>query len=435
VIRPCVVLLLVLVAVSGCGGPEEAGRADNTWVGTITTEGNVTTVINESGSVWGGTAMLVEEASIGVDAGAEPYMFGTVTSVWATSEEIYVVDYGVGLVRVYDLEGTHLRDIGRRGQGPGEFEQPYRVAVDPEGTVLVSDLGSATKIDRFSPNGTYIDTWKWSSSAYRARQHLVISKAGRPFLDAIEFEGGPPGRGTPIHGVQAAGPEGKDGPIRQYVDYSTSSDYKGLAYFEGRVVADLPFAPRFVMGFTPSEHLVYGDAKEYAFTLEAVDGSKVHVVHYAEPAPVTDEERRAHERFETARIRAREPGWTWNGSPIPTSKPAYETFYPAPPGRVIVSRRTSSEHVVDENCIDDPTPNDFVDAQRDDRRLTVCWRDSLQYDAFGLDGRYLGPIEMPPYRLVAEPVLIDDTMLLTIEDDAGTIMVKRYRLALPGDTQ
>jgi hypothetical protein len=38
-------------------------------------------VINESGSVWGGTARLVEEASIGVEAGNERYMLGNVLSI------------------------------------------------------------------------------------------------------------------------------------------------------------------------------------------------------------------------------------------------------------------------------------------------------------------------------------------------------------------
>ncbi len=49
-----------LFAVAACSPPEPEGAADGTWVGTITTEGNVTTVVNESGSVWGGTARLVE---------------------------------------------------------------------------------------------------------------------------------------------------------------------------------------------------------------------------------------------------------------------------------------------------------------------------------------------------------------------------------------
>ena len=42
------ILVLALLAV-GCGTPDSATDTDGTWVGTITTDGNVTTVINESG--------------------------------------------------------------------------------------------------------------------------------------------------------------------------------------------------------------------------------------------------------------------------------------------------------------------------------------------------------------------------------------------------
>ena len=52
----------------------------------------MTTVVNESGSVWGGTARLVEEMSIGVDIGADEYMFGHVYSVAAHDDRIYVLD-------------------------------------------------------------------------------------------------------------------------------------------------------------------------------------------------------------------------------------------------------------------------------------------------------------------------------------------------------
>ncbi len=55
------VLVLLLPA---CTSPEPEADTAAAWVGTITIEGNVTTVVNESGSVWGGTARLVEE---GVD--------------------------------------------------------------------------------------------------------------------------------------------------------------------------------------------------------------------------------------------------------------------------------------------------------------------------------------------------------------------------------
>ena len=85
-------LALVL---TGCSAGEQANdTADGTWVGTITTEGNVTTVINESRSVWGGTATLVEELSIGVEASKETYMVGQ--------------DASPPLLRVYGASGGEL---------------------------------------------------------------------------------------------------------------------------------------------------------------------------------------------------------------------------------------------------------------------------------------------------------------------------------------
>ena len=100
------VLALCLVA-AGCAS-EVAVERDGDWQGTITTEGNVTTVVNESGSVWGGMARLVEEASIGVASGPEEYMLVQVSALYATDTEIYVLDSGASRVRVYDLTGKHL---------------------------------------------------------------------------------------------------------------------------------------------------------------------------------------------------------------------------------------------------------------------------------------------------------------------------------------
>ena len=42
---------------------------------------------------------------------------------------IYVLDSGNGRVQVFDSEGGFLRTIGRRGEGPGEFQSPSSIAV------------------------------------------------------------------------------------------------------------------------------------------------------------------------------------------------------------------------------------------------------------------------------------------------------------------
>jgi hypothetical protein len=83
-------VILSLLAGIACAAPSPApaSGADGPWIGTITAEGDVTTVVNESGSVWGGAATLVEEASIGVDVGAPEYMLAGPASVTADDERI-----------------------------------------------------------------------------------------------------------------------------------------------------------------------------------------------------------------------------------------------------------------------------------------------------------------------------------------------------------
>lgn len=52
---------------------------------------------------------------------------------------------------------------------------------------------------------------------------------------------------------------------------------------------------------------------------------------------------------------------------------------------------------------------------------------------FDADGRYLGEIASPGYCMSPFPFLDDRRLTMAVTDDAGTIMVKRYRLVLPGE--
>jgi hypothetical protein len=70
-----------------------------------------------------------------------------------TAGNIYVVDTGHYEVRVFDREGRHLRSLGRRGEGPGEFVIPHRLFVSPDGIVAVAD-NSKRALVRFAPDGT-----------------------------------------------------------------------------------------------------------------------------------------------------------------------------------------------------------------------------------------------------------------------------------------
>lgn len=66
---------------------------------------------------------FVEELSIGVEEGDENYMFGSEVLLNTDAEgNFYVTDWDKRIVNKYDREGRFLKSIGRRGQGPGEFQ-------------------------------------------------------------------------------------------------------------------------------------------------------------------------------------------------------------------------------------------------------------------------------------------------------------------------
>ncbi len=91
---------------------------------------------------------------IGGSEGQTPdYFLGRV--VYATFDpegQLVVVDQGNGEVRFFDREGRFLFKIGRKGMGPGEFDQPAYVAFDSRGWLYVLEEGRA-RLHRFRPEG------------------------------------------------------------------------------------------------------------------------------------------------------------------------------------------------------------------------------------------------------------------------------------------
>jgi len=140
---------------------ERARRASpggvSAWVGTITTEGDVTTVVNQAGSVWGGNATLVETLSIGIELGNHAYMLGRIDGIGVAEDRVFVLDGQVPIIRVYDMEGRHLADYGGEGEGPGEFRDPDSLSVLPDGRIFVRDP-QAARINEYAADGAPVST-------------------------------------------------------------------------------------------------------------------------------------------------------------------------------------------------------------------------------------------------------------------------------------
>lgn len=70
--------------------------------------------------------------------------------------EIYVTDgYGNSRVVKFSADGKYLAEWGGKGTGPGQFDTPHSITIDPEGLVYVADRGNA-RIQVFDAAGKFL---------------------------------------------------------------------------------------------------------------------------------------------------------------------------------------------------------------------------------------------------------------------------------------
>src|SRR6185295_651750 len=97
-------------------------------------------------------------------AGAGTDMFnGPTDVVIAANGDIFVTDGHGGetnaRIMKFSKDGKFLKTWGKKGSGPGEFNDPHSIAMDSKGRVFVADRGNS-RIQIFDQDGKFIDQWK-----------------------------------------------------------------------------------------------------------------------------------------------------------------------------------------------------------------------------------------------------------------------------------
>jgi hypothetical protein len=99
---------------------------------------------------------LVEEVSIGETGTAEGYIFNK--PQWLRVDRtgrIYVMDWGDVCIKVFEPDGRLLRTIGRKGQGPGEFDIPAWFDLAPDRKIAIMD-GRNSRVTVFDEEGRHL---------------------------------------------------------------------------------------------------------------------------------------------------------------------------------------------------------------------------------------------------------------------------------------
>lgn len=144
---------LLLSILPACGG--DGGGGDGGWAGTVRDSAGVTIVENPVDGLWGeGEAWRVEEVfRVGGMEGGPESEFGMVIGVDLDDEgRVYVADQQARRLRVFDVDGSFVRDIGAPGEGPGEFGPGISGVFVEADTVNAPDITNA-RVNRFTTEG------------------------------------------------------------------------------------------------------------------------------------------------------------------------------------------------------------------------------------------------------------------------------------------
>jgi hypothetical protein len=382
--RPPRLIPILTLGLACTAGGEPAGN----WVAERDTVGDTIVVRTVSGSVGAAQHQLVPELSIGVFEGPDEHIFGAVGHIAvAPAGDMYVYDWQVPVIRRYDHAGTYVRNVGRGGEGPGEYRQISGMEVLPDGRLLTWDprLG---RVSVFA-NDSLERSWQAQGGTFSSRA-LTVDTSGHVVL-LIRLRSGPddPFR----HAFVRCDLTGTliDSVVPPDSGFVTQSVRAVLGDGRSRVTYSVPFSPRVTNVWSPLGYLVSGVSDRYALTLVGASDRPFRIERDAPPVPVGSQERAQARDGVVENIRRSDQTWRWSGADIPATKPAYRVVMPGRDGRLWVRTSRTAEPVQGED--------------RDGNPVTR-WVEPTVWDVFEPGGRYLGE--------VAEP---DGTNLMVVHGD------------------
>ena len=222
--------------------------------------------------------------SVAFDADGNLYLFdgsGGVTGPWLNPR-----------ILVYDANGTFVREVGRSGEGPGEFSAPVSMAVMRDGTAAVADMGHrayqlfdasggfvrmvrvevasiqllAASLSEADPRGNGVYAIMSSGRTSTGRGPDAPAPVSRPIF-RLGLEGELVAADTVARGWLPPPPETADGTVPGVVIEGRPVTFSELGLGQTTV-----FEPELVMAALPGGRIVYSDSSAYALKVTGNGG-------------------------------------------------------------------------------------------------------------------------------------------------------------------
>ena len=418
----------MVLACAGSDSPETGGGRRADWTTATDTVGDTVIVRTTGGSDAASAQALTPEITIGDTEGADEYTFGGITEVEVgETGTIYVFDRQVPALRMYDTAGKHIRLVGRKGGGPGEYEAANGLAVHRNGRITLWDAGKAS-INVYTPSGEPDTSWSVpGGGGFYTSNGLYVDTAGNTYIrtniaDPPKTANVPQGRVFGLTGLVKWNAAGEVVDSLAPPENPVEPAYI-IAQNKGSTSrSSVPFSTGFVWTFSPYGYFVSARTDRYAVTISHPTGRITRIERDIAAVAVNDDERADAELIATAQMRGTDPAWRWSGGSIPSTKPFLRSILAAEDGRIWVSVAQPGERVPEaERTVPPPAQT----GQRP-RIPDPKWRQPLVYDVFEPDGLYLGRIKAPAKTTFR--AMRGDHVWAVTRDSLDVEQIVRYRV-------
>ncbi len=379
--RPDMVLafslsFVIAWSISLASGAARQAKPAPGWQATVVKENGLEVIKNPAEPQYGALPMDVAE-DLSLESETDKNLsFYRIRSVRVDRDgNIFVLDAGNFRIQVFDRNGRFMRSIGRQGQGPGEFQFPARMGLEPRSAHLFVQDVMARSLKEFDENGVF-----QKSVLVPVIEDFVPLEAGGLLAVVIESD---EKELTAYHAFCRIGADGKVSNVFGRYVYNLHMGHEGggtFAYTTGYEFS--AFVRRIDAG-----SFVFGYSKDYALTIVDNVGKPVRRIEKAGPRPAfTPVELKSFGRRE-----------------VPEQKPYFFALLTDSEGRTYV-RREVLEGVRGRGPVD---------------------LKPVGVEVFGRDGRYLFKTVLPPNTGQIENGLL---YAYTFDEDTGKETVKRLKI-------
>jgi len=360
-----VLFLSVFIMLISCG--EQKPK----WKGTIEKENGITVIKNPREPMYEEDVLsLEEELTIGKTIKGEKSAFVVISGIEVDSKEhIYVLDGRASSVIVFDKEGNHIRNFGREGQGPGEFQRPIDIVVTPDETIMILDRRN-NRLSFFSKKGELLKEISTSKipSLFRIYPDLDGNYTARINLRGQKY----------IYQIKKLDANLEELSLIAELEYPRRTDVLEM------------FSPNLIAVVMKDDKIVLGNWQQYELTIADRTGRKIReITKDHDPVKITDEDKERLIKELSAGILLK------RRVEFPDNYPAFQGLSCDEQGRIFVR---TSERAEDKG--------------------------GYYYDVFDKEGKYISKI-----FLKVRPQVWKKNKLYTIEEDEeGFQMVKRYKV-------